>query len=104
MELLINVIQQISLYAGLVLGSGIITTLLTQALKWKAVLAPAKKYPRVVAGIIAVALSAVTVSMLDVFVLQVWVDWVIFGGATFLVATQSYDIVREAIKNAKENR
>lgn len=103
MELFIEIVKQVMTYAGLALASGVVTSLLTQALKFEFILAPAKKWPRVVAGIVSAAVSAGAVSMLDAFVLATWVDWVIFGAATFVVATQSYNLVHEAIKNARQD-
>ena len=104
MELFIEIVKQILTYGSLALASGVVTSLLTQALKFEFILAPAKRWPRVVAGIVSAAVSAGAVSMLEVFVLATWVDWVIFGGATFVVATQSYNLVHEAIKNARQTR
>lgn len=103
MELFIEIVKQIMTYGSLALASGVVTSLLTQALKFEFILAPAKRWPRVVAGIISAAVSAAAVSMLEVFVLATWIDWVIFAGATFVVATQSYNLVHEAIKNARQN-
>lgn len=104
MELTIAVITQILTYATLALGSGVIASLLTQALKFEFVLAPAKRWPRTVAAIVSAALSAGAVYMLDVFVLTTVIDWVVFGVATFIVATQSYNLVHEAIKDAEAGR
>ena len=103
MELFIEVFKQIITYGGLALASGVVTSLLTQALKWQFILAPARRWPRIVAGIISAAVSAGAVAALPHFILGTWIDWVIFGGATFLVATQSYNLVHEAIKNARQD-
>lgn len=102
MELFLEVVKQIITYGSLALASGVVTSLLTQALKFEFVLAPAKRWPRTVAAIISAAISLGAVSMLEAFVLATWIDWVIFGGATFIVATQSYNLVHEAIKNARQ--
>lgn len=104
MELFLEIVKQIITYGSLALASGVVTSLLTQALKFEFVLAPAKRWPRTVAAIISAAISAGAVSMLPHFVLGTWIDWVIFGGATFVVATQSYNLVHEAIKNARQNQ
>ena len=104
MELFVAIVTQILTYATLALGSGVIASLLTQALKFEFILAPAKRWPRTVAAIVSAALSGAAVYLLDAFVLTTIIDWVVFGVATFIVATQSYNLVHEAIKNAKENR
>ena len=105
MELFAAIVTQILTHATLTLGSGVIASLLTQALKFEFILAPAKRWPRTVAAIVSAALSGAAVYLFDdAFVLATVIDWVVFGIATFIVATQSYNLVHEAIKNAKENR
>ncbi len=104
MELFVQIVQQIITYGSLALASGVVASLLTQLLKFKFVLAPAKRWPRTVAGIVSAIVSAAAVSTLPQFVLATWIDWVIFAGATFAVATQSYNLVHEAIKNARQDQ
>ena len=102
MDFVLAIGHQVMTYAGLAVASGVITSLLTQALKWKFILAPAKRYPRTVAGVLSAVVSLVAVSMLDMFVLNTAIDWVIFGLATFIVATQSYNIVHDEVKRRAE--
>lgn len=53
MELFAVIVTQILTYATLALGSGVIASLLTQALKFEFILAPAKRWPRTVAAIVS---------------------------------------------------
>lgn len=104
MEVFVAIVTQILTYATLALGSGVIASLLTQALKFEFILAPAKRWPRTIAAIVSAAISGAAVYLLDAFILTTWIDWIVFGVATFIVATQSYNLVHEKIKDAKANR
>jgi len=98
----VAIVQQIFTVAAAALASGVITTLLTQALKWKAIKIPAQKYPVVVAAVLSLIVSAGAVFLLGAIPLVSWVSYLVFSAATLLVATQSYDIVKKAIEQRDE--
>lgn len=101
-DLVVAVVQQIFTVAGAALVSGVVTSLLTQALKWDAVAIPAQKYPVQAAAVLSLIVSAGAVYGLGVVPLVDVFGYIIFSAATLLVATQSYDIARKAIQNARE--
>lgn len=100
--LTVSVVQQIFTVAAAALASGIVTSLLTQALKWKAIKVPAQKYPVVVAAVLSLIVSAGAVYLLGAILLTSVVSYIVFSAATLLVATQSYDVVKKAIEQKDE--
>lgn len=103
-QVISSAVIQIFALAGAGLASSVITILLTQALKWKAIAEPAKRYPRQVAAVLAFSISAAAVYGVNVTPIDNAVAYVVFSLATLLVATQTYDKVREAIKNLASKR
>lgn len=102
--LTVAVITQIFTIAGAALASGVVTTLITQALKWKAIAIPAEKYPVPVAAVLSLIVSAGAVFMLGAIPLVSLTSYLVFSVATLLVATQSYDIVKKGIDGVKNSR
>lgn len=100
--LTVAVVQQIFTVAAAALASGIVTSLLTQALKWKAIKIPAQKHPVVVAAVLSLIVSAGAVYLLGAVLLTSVVSYIVFSAATLLVATQSYDVVKKAIEQKDE--
>jgi hypothetical protein len=97
------VMQQVFTLAGAAITSGVITTLLTQALKWKAIAIPATKYPVQVAAVLSLAVSACAVYGLNAIQFDNALAYVTFSLVTLLVSTQSYDLAKEAISRVKKN-
>jgi fatty acid desaturase len=100
--IIIGVVKQIFDVAGVIVASGIITTLITQALKWQAIKIPASKYPVPVAAVLSVLTSLAAVFMLDLVVITSWLSWLVVAGATLLTATQVYDLIHNAIKKKQD--
>lgn len=98
-----EIVKQIFMVAGAVIASGTVTTLLTQLLKWRFIPIPAQKYPVTVAVIVSLLVSAGALLTLNLVVFSGWVSYIIFAGATILVATQSYDLVHDALTHRRNN-
>lgn len=98
----VAIVQQIFTVAAAALASGVVTSLLTQALKWKAIKVPAQKYPVAVAAVLSLVVSAGAVYLLNVVPFAGIVSYLVFSAATLLVATQSYDVVKKAIEQKDE--
>ena len=96
-----DIIGGVFAVAGAALASGVVTTLLTQALKWEAIKIPAQKYPVPVAVILSVITSGAAVWMTGLVELVGWVSWVVLAFATLFVSTQTYKIVKEAVDQIK---
>lgn len=98
MEFVIEIAKQIGVIAGVVLASGVTTTLLVQALKWKFVSVPASRYPIPTAIILSLIVSLVAVQMTGLVLLDSVAGWAILFGATILTSTQIYDLVHDRVK------
>jgi len=98
----VDAVQQVFVVAALAVANGGVTALLTQALKWRAIAVPAQKYPVPVAIVLSLITSAFVVWAMGSIVLTGIVGWVVFSFATLLVSTQSYDIVKKAIEQIKD--
>ena len=97
MDLTLSIISQVATISGVVLASGVLTSILTELMKLPFVLVPASKYPKTVAAVIAVLVSGGALLLLDQIILLSWVDWVIFALVTLYVAVKSYDWVLKAV-------
>lgn len=100
-QLVIEFVQLIFYVATVAIGSGVVTTILTQALKWKAIKIPAQKYPTVVAAILSFIIAVPAVFLTGLVDVVGWVSYVVMGLASLLVATQTYDQVKNAIEQIK---
>jgi hypothetical protein len=100
----VNALHQIYAVAALALASGFVTAGLTQLLKFPWIKWPAEKYPVPTAAGISVILSALAVWTMHAVVLDGILAWLILSGATLFVAAQSYDLVKKAIDQLKQNQ
>lgn len=101
-QLVMDVAKQVFTVAAAALASGVVTSLLTQALKWKAISIPASKYPVPVAAVISLIVAIGAVLLVPGLALTGIVGYIVFSVATLLVAVQSYDTVHGAIVKSKE--
>lgn len=102
-QIIQTVATQIFSIAAAALASGVVTSLITQALKWEAIAIPAERYPVPAAAILSLLVSACAVYLLHAIQLVNLASYIIFSAATLFVATQSYDIVKKAIEDGKGN-
>jgi len=96
-----ELVQQIITVAGAAIASGFIATALTQLFKWKLFAGIGKKYPVPTAVGVSLAVSAGAIYALNMVLLTNWLGYVVFGVATILVATQTYDLVKKAVDALK---
>lgn len=96
-----DIIQGVFLVAGAAIASGWVTAAITQVLKIRAIRIPAEKYPVPVAIVLSLATSAGAVYVTGLVDLVGWVSWIIMAVATLYVATQSYDVVKNAVAQIK---
>lgn len=96
-----DIISGVFLVAGAAIASGVITTLVTQALKWEAIKVPAQKYPVPVAVVLSIVTSGAAVWMTGLVDLVGWVSWAVMAVATLLVSTQTYKIVKDLVDQIK---
>lgn len=96
-----EILTQIFVLAAAAIASGMITTWLTELLKWDAIKIPAERYPVLTAAVLSTLLSAGSVFMLMGNIVMNFGWWIIFSFATLLVATQNYEIVRLRIKTKR---
>lgn len=98
-----NIIAQIFATAAAAVLSGWAVMATTQLLKWKLLLAPAKKWPRETAAALALVTGLGAVWVLDLVILDNVVGWLVYLVATVLVATQSYDAIRALVNKYRES-
>lgn len=98
-----EVIRQILTLAASVLASGVVTTALTQVLKLEFIKIPAQRYPVHTAAVLSLLVSAGAVFYLQVVPLVNTLSYIVFSGVTLLVATQSYNVVKKAIEDYRQN-
>lgn len=96
-----DIIQAVFVLAGAALASGFITAAITQLLKWEAIKIPAEKYPIPVAAVLSLGTSAAAVYMTGLVQLVGWPSYVIMVIATLFVASQSYQVVKNAVDQIK---
>lgn len=100
------VVSQIFTIAASIFASGVVTTLVTQALKWKAIAVPAEKYPTIAAAMLSLVVSAGSIFVLHAVPTgfeTVW-TYVIYAAVTLLVATQSYNVVKSIIVSVRDGK
>lgn len=93
---MIEIIEQLKLIgtlATLVVSGGVATSVVTELLKWKAFLAPAKRWPKTVAALLSVGASVAVIAISGNLRLDNLTTIVIFSIAVFLASTQLYDKV-----------
>ena len=86
--------------AAIALGSGVITSAVTELLKWKVFLSVAKKWPRTVAAITSIGVSIAAVALSGDLRLDNIATIVAFAFIVFMVATQSYDAILKRLYEA----
>lgn len=96
-----DIISGVFVVAGAALASGVITTLVTQALKWEAIKIPAQKYPVPVAIVLSIITSGAAVWMTGLVDLVGWISWAVMAVATLLVSTQTYKVVKDLVDQIK---
>ena len=96
-----DIISGVFVVAGAALASGVITTLITQALKWEAIKIPAQKYPVPVAVVLSIITSGAAVWMTGLVDLVGWISWLVMAVATLLVSTQTYKVVKDMVDQIK---
>ena len=97
-----DIISGVFVVAGAALASGVITTLITQALKWEAIKIPAQKYPVPVAVVLSIITSGAAVWMTGLVDLVGWISWLVMAVATLLVSTQTYKVVKDMVDQIKQ--
>jgi hypothetical protein len=100
-DMVIEIVQIVFIAAGTALANGWLASILTQALKWKAIAYPAQKYPAPTAIALSLILAVPAVYLTGLVAIGGVLSWVIIGVASILVATQSYDTVKTAIDQLK---
>lgn len=105
LSIILEILKQIISLAGFVLASGVITSLLTESLKYIPRIRLFLNHPRITAAVISVVLSTVAIFSLGIISVTDWVSLVIVAGATFYSAIRSYDLVLKELieKYGKKN-
>lgn len=97
MEIATGIAQEIFRLGSMVVANGLVVSMLTEILKIDVIKIPASKYPKTTAGVLSLVLSAIAVFSLNILVFDNWISWLIFAGATLLVALKSYDWVLKGL-------
>lgn len=79
--------------ATLVVTGGVATSIVTELLKWKAFLAPAKRWPKTVAALMSIGSSVAVITLSGNLRLDNLATIIVFAIAVFLASTQLYDKV-----------
>lgn len=103
-QLVIEFVKLIFYVATVAIGSGVITSIVTQALKWKAIKIPAQKYPTIVAAILSFVVAVPAVILTGLVEVVGWVSYLVIALASLLVATQTYDQIKNAIEQIKAGK
>lgn len=102
-EMVFEVVRIVFVVAAAAIGSGWLATALTQALKWKAIALPAQKYPTVFAAVLSFLLAVPAVYFTGLVEIVGWVSYVVIAVASLFVSVQTYDTVKAAILQLKDN-